>query len=389
MKSKHLNIYLLTLLLMSPTLFDLIRKCVPGQPNYVVVAGTSFTLSVTLFFSMRFSNIKMPIITKTLLLLIFGVFFFYSLLGLYVSPFLPAIVFFTKLCPILLTIATFKLIQSLDDYKFLVYSTSAIPIILCPSAIISMAYGNNVLPFFLRPVDIIYEYGKNAREGGFDVCSSAFCSGEIMATSILGISILTLSLLINKAEKQKPYLLISAVSSSILIFASTRRGALIEFLVLFCLYVIYNKAFIKQLIIIIFCAFVFQSINHKITDDQKESIRKRSDFAVSSAERTPHRFNDVFVGFSLYWCKHTPWGTYLGFGGREASIVRAPIPNYPVETGAAQLISETGILGLLIWTSSLGYIGFTILRRSFGNPNQKNYYHTSSWRDMLVYSIFL
>jgi len=370
MRIKQLHLYVLSFCLLSPTLFDLIRKFIPDQPNYIVAVGTSIIITATLLFSLRFSRKKMPSTTKNLLFIILGLFLFYALLSLFISPFLPVLVILSRLCPILLAIATFKLIQSIDDLKSMIYTVSVIPILLVPSAIISMILGNDALPFFLKPVERIYNIGGNIR-AGFDICSSVYATGAIMSISVLGISILTLSLLLSKAGKAKKYLLLSVMSSALLIFASTRRGALIEFACLICLNMICNKVNIKNLIAAISCLLILLYINDRSTAVENETFSKRSDFASNSLTELPNRINDIFFGIGLYWCNKTPWGTYLGYGEREAQMLHIPMPDFPIETGASQLISETGMPGLIIWTSSIVFIMFSICRRSRDHPERK------------------
>lgn len=360
-------------ILMVPVIGDLIRKFLPGQPNWLVAGFGTFTMLLVFFWLLkRPSRLKIPgTFAKSLSLwFIFGC--AYAIPGAFVDWRILPVTFFFRLLPMFLALFAYRVITSPNDFTFLARFASFIPIILMPIGIISLIAGNEALPDFLQPTEQIRDQGRDFRVG-FSMCSTIFSTAPIMANSMSALFFLILASYFMPDKYHKKYdkklFLLAIIGSLILTFASTRRG---DFLLLlsgltYSLYL--GKKMRVQIFVAAIALFIVLALLDNQSSAKKEFIyEKRSQFMFSNLEEMNERINGIFIGSMIDWMNERPFGHYLGWAGREAELFAPGSANYrSVETGGAQLIAETGIIGAILMPLSLIIAWVKIWKKSNKN----------------------
>lgn len=336
--------------LLGPPTFALLRKVVPGQPNAIVPAF-GFALVTSLYLLQRSSRTRH--LPQKLIALVgpwAAVQAFYALLGAGVHLGLPFLSFALRIAPLACIPIAFRSLHSRQDLLVTVRIIRFVPIAIMPVGLVVLFFGNGALPIILRPSIAIAEIGKDYRVG-FSMCSAIFATAPVLSTSMLACLILVLATLrVETSPAQRHFHMLSVVSVFVLIYASTRRGAL--YLAGVCLLIFIaaevRKAS-KYMVLVVACLCFLYLLDRSSAEPIHGSFETRSDFLAHGGRELRSRLQEVLLSLSTRAYALFPFGSYLGFAGNEAEILTGANVPISVETGATKAIVETGIIGLLFF----------------------------------------
>jgi hypothetical protein len=350
------------LCLLCPVFLDFFRKFVPLQPNSIVPAGGALLVFVFWFQSIRKGQKLLSARIMEPVLLWVAIQGFYALLGAWTNWRLPLLSVILRIAPVLMIIVAARNVPTGRVFNYVARGSGIIPIILLPIGLIVIFFGNSALPVFLRPIKALLVSTGGTR-AGFEMCSATFGTPSVFSASMLAILILVLTAALLETNRKNVMLhIVSAASALVLIYASTRRGALYLGLIVFFLFARHlGSRFNRYFPIIIFAAVFFFILDKESPEATREGfVHKRSDFLLYGGVEINDRFNEIFVGIASNVYRKFPFGTYLGFAGREYEIALHKVNNVCIETGAAQTIAETGFLGAIVFPLSVLLLFFRL-----------------------------
>jgi O-antigen ligase len=145
-----------------------------------------------------------------------------------------------------------------------------------------------------------------------------------------------------------------AILSLVIMYSTVRRSTLYFSLIglLFYFYLLKKKylGWIISLTVVIFLTTLVSPVNTK-PKEKEVGFFARSDLIFEGLGKINFRLSNIAVGMPLFWFQQKPFGSFLGYAGKEAAFDNVPksVDINAVEIGAAQLIAETGLLGLLFY----------------------------------------
>ena len=345
------------IILFTPLITGVIRKIIPGQPSYIEVLAV---------IPIIFFIIKFKIFSKKWPIKIIPAFLFYWIFIQVIFAFISVpsdwkvggISIFTRIIPVLMAWVSFFAINSEEDYVRFSKWFVSISIILLPIGIIAAIFGNAFLPLWLRPINSIVDAGRDFRSGVQSI-SLLFSSQWILGVSILPIIFISSSniMLAFETKKKTTYWWLAIISSLILLYLSTRRVMFLVgivgfiFVILFMIKKVQKKLpQILFVLLILLLIIVFLDKNGLILGKE---ISSRTEWVFYYDDISIiKRIENVFLPIMSNWLNLTPLGNYLGFAGPEARAVGSleyKAYSEIVEIGAALLVAEMGLFGLIIF----------------------------------------
>lgn len=359
----------LTLVFFFPAFTDIIRKILPGQPNSITPLTSTLFVLLTYFITRKRIGKKIPSLLIPPLLIWWILLAIYSTIALLYSYKVGIASATLRFTPLLVPIIAFKQIDNIKQLEGIMAWVILLICLLLPISIISIIDGNSSLPQIFQPIDMVKDIRADQR-GGFDICSGIFSTGAIMAFSILSFYFLLLSLALRKGSNQKLYL-ITALLSLIIMYSTVRRSTLYFAIIGLAIYIyLLKKKGFKFLILFITIFFTLFLFSSEIKDNQRNNSKRgfisRLTIVVEGLDDIDNRTSHVFLEILNYWINEKPLGTYLGYAGNEAYFDNVPRSSdlNAIETGAAQIVAETGILGLVIYVFSFIWLWKNILKHS-------------------------
>lgn len=303
----------------------------------------------------------------------------YSIPGIFIDWRIGAAVLILRLLPVYLCLFAYRILKKPEDLLTLIRPLTILPIILLPFGIISLISGNQALPEFLRPIKELKEIHADYR-AGFDMCSTVFATAPIMANTISALFYLTFACYTMPgrllSRNDKIIFLISILADLILVFASTRRGDFFLVLAGVILFIYLQKRInLRAFVFLLFgLSVMFFLNNHSASPKSGFKVDKRSDFMFSNSNEINDRVNGIFIESLIRCAQFTPFGTYYGRVGRESAFAgdQSSLPEGWIETGGAQLIAETGIIGALLMPLMLIIVWVKLWKRSKNTEYEKS-----------------
>jgi len=267
-----------------------------------------------------------------------------------------------------MAIIAYKYIRNEKDLQNAVIVSAILVMIMLPFGVYASIFGNSGLPRIFAPLDIITTINRDERMG-ISSYAGVFSSQWLLSISCLGILylILTQFFVGKKTMKQIVWLGVVSASSLAIIYFSTRRGAFlaglagIAFVFFKSFFPLKQKTTKKMRIYILIGTVAAVAIMYFLAknidkytpkEDTNRKQYSRSEWVFSEKEiSVSDRLKRFFIPITLQWIEFTPMGNYLGYGGPEIRAFK--ILGYReflgyVEVGAAQLVAEMGIAGVLI-----------------------------------------
>ena len=359
----QVNQAILCICLLSPIFFSMLRKITPGQPAWVELIS-----SVIVIFAYSYatrSRIKTPKSIHYPLLVIIGIFSFFSILSIFYDPRIGAAAILTRIAPIFLVYVFYKLIISKLQIINIALLFSWICIILTPIAITGFISGNDSLFTIFSPINSVLENERNLRYGYLSI-STVYTTPWVMSWSIVGITgILGFSLLSFHGDlplKRRILIHLGLILSIVLIFLTLRRGALA--VGVFCVIVTYFhlinfKRFWLLLLtlILLVAALGVWNIQGRFDDFflMLDTIITANDVNLN------HRFNLIFWNFFTFWMENYTLGSFLGAAGPEGRAFGFSLHGadwMAIEVGGAQLVAEIGLIPMVVVIISILFTMF-------------------------------
>ena len=340
---------LLTICLLSPVGVGVLRKIAPGQPAYIEVLAIGPVL-LAAFWALHHRRSLSHRIAHPLLAWAF-VQAMFALLTVRLDWRIGVAGVVMRIAPMLMTYVAFVTIRSQEDFQKVLSSVCKLAPILLPVGIIGSLFGNDVLPFFLKPIDKLMLSEKYYRIG-YQVVSTIFTTQWVMSWSMFAILFLALiSLNLTDRKSGSLWWWLVVISALTLIYLSTRRGAFIAGLLGITLFLLQKRGQgrIKTIMAALTVLCVIIELDRH-SSPVMNAYGQRS-FSFLSDLNITDRFNKVFLDLFLLWLRLTPFGTGLGVTGPEGKAfgnVLGGLNFVAVEVGGAQLMAEMGIFGAFI-----------------------------------------
>jgi hypothetical protein len=347
---------------------SIIRKFVPGQPNFIEPLLNVMVISCVFLISMEYKPwktwpfpvwLRQPVFIWLLFLLI------YLIPGFFVSLPMVGMVIAIRCIPIAIMVVAYRSIRTNDDFKAIVLPLGYLVLLFLPLGCIVSFFGNEALPFYLRPIEKLTALGKD-QKGGFDTLALIYNAEQTFAFSVLTIEYLCLAVM--HYEKKRILLYWSFIGACIvLLFISTQRGAFYAGLIGLFVHLIIQKGTKKKGTIAIFTLITIGVLAvDKISAPETKYSHYDNRAALMTNIDVENRINVIFLGIGSYWLKRNPFGTYIGFAGPEGKILggEGAAADSTVETGYAQLIAEMGVIGALLMPAIVIFIVVTMIKKT-------------------------
>ena len=365
------NWRVLGICLVAPAVAALLRKVMPGQPSSFEILGVFAVLwgGVWVFRQKR----RPPAWLLTTLLIWAYFQLFYAALAIGEDWRIAVVATLVRIAPMLMAPIAFAAVHGVEDLRRASIPAAIVAVAMLPVGIAVAFFGNDALPVFLQPIQELLELGRGKRAGVPGV-SGVFSTFAIMAMSMLAVFYLCLTniaLAEEQGRKTTNWWLL-ATCALILIYLSTRRGAFMAALIGLAVYAVYRRRLPLRLIIPAAAAvLIVLSIEAYGAFSTWSAGRTELLFRAFSSQQIAVRVFGILVPLLWMWIRLTPWGTYLGFAGPEGGAFASPetVSRFAtdiVEVGGAQLLAETGLIGLFLMPAVVVLIMWRLLRASRG-----------------------
>lgn len=341
-----------------------VRKYIPGQPNFIEPITSAIVTIYLIKNTKRPFNRRIPKWLSEPILIFVFLEALYMLPSLYVDYRVSALAFFTRILPIGMFVVAYRVTRDTNVYipsvKFLLWFSCA----LLPVTILFLIGGNSFLPKLFQPISAYSETGRDFRNG-IEMYSAIFPTPSILANTMMVSTYFILSRVpYCKNFKRERLYWFGAISSLFIAYVSGRRGAfymsMLAFTVAFILKGI-NKKWVILISVVGAMTFYFTD-NMSVPKEVKNAYGSRSELMTDLDVK--NRISNIFFGLTIRWAKVYPFGTFLGFGAREGQMFGVQPEKFAVDVGAAMLVIETGIFGLLLFPFVLTILWVRIYRKS-------------------------
>lgn len=352
--------------LLAPAVAGLIRKLLPGQPVFIDAAPTVVVLAVGLRVLLDRNRPRLPRwIAGPLLYWALGQ-ALYAIPSVFEDWRVGAAAVMIRVVPMMMAVIAFAAIRTWDDLTRASTWVCSLAPILFPVGIIVALFGNQVLPFWLQPIENLAIFELEFRAGA-PIISAIFTTNGILAMSMLAVLFLSLaSVAMAEMRKQNTtwwWLVVAA--AFLLVYLSTRRGMLIGAAIGVGMFVLGRRKLSRQAM---FGLLIIMGVI-TLVDTQGlvigSTYRARSEFALNLDFY--HRLSVIFIPIFWFWIQAAPLGNYLGFTGPEAKALGVDAYRSigsTVEIGGAQLAAEMGIFGALLMPVIIAILILNVYRRA-------------------------
>lgn len=342
--------YLLAILL-APTLFSVLRKLAPGQPVVMDVLPAALVGLAAVWTLAQ----RRPLPRWAAVPLLIWAYFLFIYAGAAVSYnwVIGAAAVVTRILPIAMAWIAFATVRSFEDFRRVSRVVSSIAVVLLLPALVMAVAGNDVLPGVLSAIESSLEAG-GATRSGVPAFSGFYSTFHVMGLTGLALFFLALSNAalaeVTKGQKRATWWAI-AISAFLLVYLSTRRGALLAALIGIIGYMLTRRRVSMRLVFSGTMILVIALIIDQWGTIVGGRLEERSDLAL--ALDLSDRLINVFGIVFWRWLSEAPLlGSFLGFAGPEGTALAGRnlyrrYVNY-VEVGGAQLLAETGVIGALL-----------------------------------------
>jgi hypothetical protein len=349
--------------LVSPAITVLVRKFVPGQPAYIEVAAVGVVLAGWRWAFGQDRSLPGWAADPMVLWMLFQI--LYAMLSVFEDWRVGALAVVTRVVPMAMAFIAFTAIREWDDLERVSSWVCSLALLLLPVGIIVAFFGNEVLPFWLQPLEKMPIGGR--LRGGIPPVSAIFNTYGALATAMLAVFFLALAnvALAEIRQKNTARWWLTAAAAFLLVYLSTRRGAFIGGLVGIIGFTLDRRKFSKWQALILLSIIVLIILVDAYGLVSSSSYDVRSEAALDWD--FSKRINEIFAKFFRLWIDLAPLGNYLGFAGSEArnigSVGYSRVYSV-VEVGGAQLVAEVGILGAVFLPVTVAILIVGLYRRA-------------------------
>ncbi len=363
----------LAVCLLAPAGAALLRKIAPGQPTFLEISGIAAVLAGGVWVLLRRKRLPHWVLIPLLVWAYFQL--VYAAFALAVDWRVGVAATVTRIAPMLMAGIAFAAIRNADDFRRAVHWVGVLAVAMVPIGLLVVAFGDDLLPLWLRPIMDLEALRRTERMGVLAVVG-VFTTQSVMSMSMLAVTFLALAAAaLAEAEGRAPgKWWLFAASATALVFLSTRRGAFIAAVLGVGAYVITREKVPTKLVLGGTAAVAAGIVAERLGSLGTRWGVGRGDLLLDALDLTaqvPFRLYEIFGRLFIAWVLDAPFGNYLGFAGPEADalIGRARLEDNIVsvfEVGGAQLLAETGILGAILMPLIVVLLIWQMRRQSVG-----------------------
>jgi hypothetical protein len=339
-------------LILAP-IFHLLRKIWPGQPVFFMAVGFPVVFIIILWAVITKQLASIPGWVKFPITIWIILQSFFLVLSLQHGVKLFSISFFVQIVPLFLPWLAYQSIISGSQLRELCSFYSLLAVFLLPFAIFTIIFGDTSLPPFLRAIDTMVERGLNYR-AGLQAFSGIFSTQAGMSNTMMGtIYLIAFTIAYRQQKGASIYKeFFSLLSAVVLLYSSTRRGAL--FLSLPALLFLFLRIKSFRLKMFSFVGLFILGALVIVLDKYSYSVQVDSRTAFVVTGDLWLRINHIFLRLWGNALHLTPWGTCLGAGSQAGMVVGIFPPD--LEVGAAVVTHETGLIGVITLMICIAYL---------------------------------
>ncbi|HLP67763.1 MAG TPA: hypothetical protein VK181_09615, partial [Rhizobium sp.] len=257
----------------------------------------------------------------------------------------------------------FRAAESRRSFELLADTLAVFLITLVPFAIAGAILGSDRLPAVLQTVELYAEFGGGTRARDLSAFAGPTASAGVMAGIAMGGFFLSLGRVLSGDRRGHVLNLAGLVAAMLLLVFCGKRGPLILSIAFGLLMMMAVKRAKRGALIVLIVAGTAM-IGVKAVDRMRTGAGYESSYGEHAGDLDiENRFYNIFWGTVTAWAEAAPVGSYLGNWGAEWRAFNG-LKGVVVETGAALLIAETGILGALIFPFVIGICVISAYRAS-------------------------
>ena len=353
------------------------RKLIPGQPAFMEVAGSGVVFVAGIWALLQKRQLPLYLSAPLIIWVCFEV--------LYVIPSVAydwrvgAAAAWTRIVPMLMATIAYATIRNWQDIERASLAVCTLAPLHLPVVIIGALFGNKLRPVWLQPIVTFRELGLEVWRGQFWVSSGVFATPTDLSQSALAISFLALAAIVGAEKRaQSSWKWWAAVAAAgVIIYLTARRTLLLWFVVGLAGYFIGRRRLSLGSLAALGLMLAVGLWAGVRTPTLGQQFQSRTDSLKElSVPEFQSRLVDVFLKETLYWIDLSPFGNFLGYAGPEARALDLPRKqgiwrSAGVEVGGAYLVSETGIVGLMLMPLIIGILLVQVYRRARGLPCQR------------------
>ncbi len=358
------------MVLVAPVAAGIVRKFWPAQPPWIEGVPNLLILPALLLPNPGKRKLPPLIGTPIIALCIFTL--VYALAAAAVSPFLGAAVVITRILPLGLVWLGYRAVRSSDDLVWLARRLVVVTFASTPAAAWTFFQGSEMLPSVFLPIETVLTTGKYWRSG-VEMFSGLLTTPWILSHTAFAVAGISLAA-IRKGSLPSVgrWLSLGYVLSLFLLYMSARRGLFFGALLATAMgSVLFTRGRRKTafplglLIVLLFVLVQLDASSFVKSRYQSGSFESRGE--LFRDDPLSGRLDAVFVPLLFYWIDNAPFGSYLGAAGPEGwSTSPVGRSGESVEVGAAQLVAETGIMGLAVFVLCVVGAWIATLRVAMG-----------------------
>lgn len=372
-KAEPKHYVLFSLCLASPLIFSVIRKYLPGQPNYIEVSSilTVFIIGNYVFTRGQ----KLPKWISSILLLWMLLQLLYLIPAFIVDYRIGFAAIATRIFPMFMALIAYNSIREVNDIKRALAWISYLSVPFFLASFYVAIRGMYGLPKLLLPIERIIQTNRYINKGlvytGTAIFSTPTQLGYFGLISLF-IILLLHSLDIKIVPFCKNFFSIILGTLSVLItLLSARRLVFYFSMSLLISYLILRRKI--KLIAILVIVLSFTYLLNQLAPVHSPIITKWSDIifnpdyeGITYFQTLELRIKEPFLNNIIHALNDNYFGHFLGSRGQEAiafGYYLYGIDN-DIEVGAAQLAHEMGILGLFCFPLMILLFVYKIYRKS-------------------------
>jgi hypothetical protein len=348
--------------LFAPVVLGFLRKFVPGQPSWVRAASLGVVFVVAML-SFRDSRRTPTWITGPLLLWA-GLQLIYTVPAGLSYPLMLPLIMVVYFVPLLLTRVAYISVNDTEVLSKIALWFGYLGVVMLPLGLIVAIFGNDALPFWLGPTEAAIAQGLGNMRGQFPAPSLVESAPVAFGHVMLAINILLLvglELSQQRGEKVGKWWLLIALNL-ILNYLTGRRGIFLGSMIGVTYSLLRGKKYRFQKLVGVglFALGV-------VLIDQYGSIlwglEGRSD--IYETMEFQGRLQGIFWRFTSTWLDLAPFGNFVGYSSPFSGIFGVRWP-FVIEVGAASLVADMGILGLVVFPIVTALLVAQLLLKSKG-----------------------
>lgn len=339
----------------------------PGQPNFITPVASTFFVIVCFMLTLKIKT-KIPAKLYGPMAIWAAYLVIYAIIAFWYDFKVGSAVLLLRFVQFLVPVVVIKLLKSFKELENILQYILILIVLLVPISFYAIVYGNESLPDIFKPVKAIQELDRDKR-AGYDICAGIFSNGAIMAFSVLSYYYIFLSAALGKTKRKWLYL-IGALLAIFIMYSTVRRSTLYFSAIGLLIYIyLYSKkgiGYILFLSVIIFIMFLSSpEIPNSAHNIERTGLRARSGIFIEGVGEADKRMKSVAIERVVFWANKKPFGTFLGYAGNEGGFGKVPNSGEigAIETGGAQLIAETGIMGLFIYIGVFIWVWYEIFKK--------------------------